>query len=85
MNDQVVERVRDMVTRSPVSSVVPIVLGRNVLKDLDLLCLLAEFEHSGRCTWGCGLQAVWLNVIWAHQRAVEKQPEQMGVVCIPPK
>lgn len=45
IEDQVVERVRVVM---------------NVLKALDILCLLAKFEHSVWQACACGLQAVWL-------------------------
>lgn len=53
----------------------------NVLKDLELLHMLAKSEHS---SW----HSSWLNMILAyeaHQRAAGKQPEQEGVVHTPPK
>lgn len=55
--------------------------GMNVLKDLELLHMLAKSEHS---SW----HSSWLNMILAyeaHQRAAGKQPEQEGVVHTPPK
>lgn len=49
IDNQVVERVRAMVTCSPVSSAVLIILGINIQKDLALPHLLAKFEHTGQC------------------------------------
>lgn len=48
INDQLVDCVEVVVTLGPRSSAVPIVLGMNILKDLDLPCLLPKFKHSGR-------------------------------------
>lgn len=55
IDDQVVDRVGVVVTHGPVSSVLPIVLAMNVLKDLYLPHLLTKFELSGWRVQGCGL------------------------------
>lgn len=56
-DDQVVDQVEVVVTHGPVSLAVSTVLGINVLKDLDLPCLLVKFEHPGQRARGCGLRA----------------------------
>lgn len=48
--------------------------------------MLAKFKHSGQRAQGCGLRAGWLYMILAsrvYQKAVEKPPEQVGVVRTP--
>lgn len=55
IKDQVVERVGVVRTHGPINPAVPVVLGINVLKDLDLLHLLAKYEHLGQQSCGCSL------------------------------
>lgn len=66
IDDQwMVDQIGVVVTHGPVDSSVPIVLGMNMLKDLDLPHLLAKFKYSGQWAQGCGLRAAWLNIIQA--------------------
>lgn len=60
IEDQVLEQVGVVATHCPVNPAVPIELGINVLKDLNLLCWLAKYYHLGRPSCGCDLRAVWL-------------------------
>lgn len=53
--EQVVERVGFVMTRNPTCSAIPIILGINVLKDLNILHLLAKTEQLGKLAQGCGL------------------------------
>lgn len=55
IEEQVVEQVGVVVSHIPENPAVPIVLGMNILKDLDLVRLLARYEHLGRQAHGCGL------------------------------
>lgn len=58
----VVEKVGVVVTHSLVIALVHIVLGMNVLKNLDLPCVLSWVEQLDCPERGCGLRAAWLNV-----------------------
>lgn len=53
--DHMLEQVGVVVTLNPVVSSVPIVLGMNVMKGLDLSRLLTEVEELCRTKHSCGL------------------------------
>lgn len=55
IDDQVVEQVGVIVIHSLVNLAVRIVLGMNILKDLDIPRLLAKTEQLCGCTQVCGL------------------------------
>lgn len=77
------EQLLVMVTHSRVIASVPIVLSINVLKNLDLPCVLSWVEQLDRPERGCGLRAAWLNVIQAFEaywRANKQQTERVGMV-----
>lgn len=60
--------------------------GHEHLKDLRIALLAVQVQVFSPV--GCGLRAIRLNVILAYefyQKAVEKQPEQVGVIHTPPK
>lgn len=75
-----------LVTHSPVVSTVPVVLGTNILKNLDLTWLLTKSPHGS--AKGCEDQVVWQNMIHAselHRWKSQHQPEKVGVVRLHPK
>lgn len=86
IDNQVGERVGIVVTCGPIRSVVSIVLRHDSAEGLGVTPFAGQIRaFQLACT---GLQAVWLNMILAyeaHQRAARKQPEQVAVVCTPPK
>lgn len=53
IEDQVVKQV--VIIQDPVISAVPVV---NILKDLNLLCLLDKYKHLDWQARGCSLRAV---------------------------
>lgn len=59
--DKVLEKIGIVVIRNPVVSSTPMVLGKNMLKDLDMSQLITEMEIFYDSTWSCEHKVIWQN------------------------
>lgn len=79
---QTLARVGVIITRDASFSEIPVVLGMNVLKELDLTSLLREASSQVSEQWGTQIQNL-VNVCQAAHTLGRKGTEKVGVIRLP--